>query len=130
MLCRMGREAARLRRQRRKEAKAEVSEVIRTFIQATNNEEHASDEVIVETRSNADDNALLRSTDKPLDIQGESNSDEEFWLNLPASDSRTDHTWCIPTHANRNFSGRVVKSRTDALRAAKFHDKDVVETNM
>ena len=128
VLCKMGREDARLRRQRRKEAKAEVSEVIRTFIQATNGGEHARYEEMAETRSHADGDELRRSADDLLDRKDEADS-EEFWMNLPASDSRTGHIQGIPTQAIRNYPGMIVKWRADALRAAILHDKNVVDSS-
>ena len=89
VLCRISSKAAKLRRQRRKEAKAEVCEVISTFLQAANGMELASDDSMTMTRPNADHDELIRAADD--------NSDEEFWMNLPACDSRTGHIQGIPT---------------------------------
>ena len=103
VLCKISSEAARLRRMRRKAAKAEVNELIESFTIAANGEEAGS------TNPTSD------------------HDEEDFWNNLPASDSRTSHIQSIPTQASRNYPGMIVKSRADALRATKFHVKDVVE---
>ena len=83
--------------------------------------ELASDDGMTLTRPNADQDELIRAADEK--------SDEEFWMNLPASDSRTGHIQGIPTRANRNYPGMIVKSSADALRAAKLHGKNVVDTS-
>ena len=81
--------------------------------------EHASGNSTPMTRPNADRDELTCAADD--------NSDEEFWMNLPACDSRASHIQSIPTQASHNYPGMIVKSRADALRATKFHVKDVVE---
>ena len=48
---------------------------------------------------------------------GNSDSDEEFWLALPTTDSRTSHIQSIPTQPNRSFPGRAMRSRVVTLEA-------------
>ena len=46
---------------------------------------------------------------------GNNDSDEEFWLALPTTDSRTSHIQNIPTQPNRSFPGRAVRLRVVTL---------------
>ena len=102
VLCKISSEAARLRRMRRKEAKAEVKELIDSFLVA------ASGEEVVGTQPASDQ------------------EDEDFWMSLPAQSSHDRrHIREIPTQAPRNYPGKFVKSRADALRAAMIHGEDV-----
>ena len=88
---------------RRKAAKAEVNEVIDSFMIA------ASGEEVGGTQTASDQ------------------EDEDFWMNLPAPSSQDRrHIHDIPTQAPRSYPGKVVRSRADALRAAMTHGKDVV----
>jgi len=111
--CKIASQAAKLRRVRRSEAKAEVTEVISSFLQAANGMDHADETVtsIVVPGAEGKEPTCIASND----------SDEEFWMSLPASDDRTSHIQSIPTHASRHYPGMMVKSRVNALRAAKLH---------
>ena len=98
VLCKISSEAARLRRMRRKAAKAEVNELIESFMIAASGEEAGSTH--------------------PASDQEE----EDFWKNLPAPSSRDcRHIQDIPTQATRNYPGKPVRSRAEALRAARTH---------
>ena len=90
VLCRQYRGAARLKRLRRKKAKEEVREVIRSFI---------------------DDSC----EDEPVHEVSKNESNETFWLTLPTTDSRASHIQSIPTQPSRSFPGRAVRSRVVTL---------------
>ena len=111
--CKIACQAAKLRRLRRSEAKAEVTEVISSFLQAANGMDHKDGSVtsIVGHGAEGEEPTRFASND----------SDEEFWMSLPASDDRTSHIQCIPTQASRPYPGMMVRSRVSALRAAKLH---------
>ena len=84
---------------RRKVAKAEVKELIDSFMIA------ASGEEVGGTQSASDQ------------------EDEDFWMNLPAPSSQDRrHIHDIPTHAPRDYPGKLVKSRAEALIAAKTRE--------
>ena len=133
LLCKIGREAARLRRQRRKDTKAEVSEVIRSFLQATNGGEHAEDNEVAGNWFQADEGELHRSADDPSGSKNEAadasqsvplhaaggDSDEEFWMNLPTVSDRTCRIQNVPVQANRLFPGMMVRSRMSMLRSTQ-----------
>ena len=91
---------------RRKEAKAEVKELIDSFLVAAGGEE-----VVCTQLANDQE-------------------DEDFWMNLPAQTSHDrSHIRDIPTQAPRSYPGKIVRSRADALRAAMTHGKDIVIPN-
>ena len=100
VLCRLGKEAARLRRQRRKNAKKEVREVIRSFISAADDVEHTRNEVAAVHAAGGD-------------------SDEEFWRNLPTVTDRSCRIRDVPVQASRLFPGRMVRSRMSKLQSAQ-----------
>ena len=105
VLCKVSREAARLRRLRRKEAKSEVKEITESFTAAANN-------VGVPTDGDGRANPIVTTV-------GEDEQSESFWTTLPtmAAQNRT----CIreiPTHAVRTYPGRMVMTRADLLKAA------------
>lgn len=97
VLCRPGREAAKLKRLRRKRVKEEVREVIRSFINAD------------------EDGGRPGYTEVAVREMGSGDSDEEFWLALPTIDSRTSHIQSIPTQPSRSFPGRAMRSRVVTL---------------
>ena len=103
VLCKVNSEAARLRRMHRKEAKAEVKELIDSFVVAANDEDAGCTQLA-------------------------SDQEEEcFWTNLqPLASHGRNHIRHIPTQAPRGYPGNVVRSRADALRAAMTHGKDIV----
>ena len=87
---------------RRKNAKAEVKELIDSFVVAANGEE------VVCTQLASDQ------------------EDKGFWMNLHSQASHDrSHIRDIPTQAPRSYPGNVVRSRADALRAAMTHGKDI-----
>lgn len=90
VLGRQYREAAKLKRLRRKRAKEEVREVIRSFIDGSCEEE-------------------------PVHEVSNDDSGEDCWLTLPTTDSRTNHIQSMPSQPIRNFPGRAMRSRMDAL---------------
>ena len=99
VLCKISNEAARLRRMRRKAAKAEVKELIDSFMIA------ASGEGVGGTQTASDQ------------------EEEDFWMNLPVPSSQDRrHIHDIPTHAPRDYPGKRVKSRAEALIAAKTRE--------
>ena len=78
--CKMGREVAILKRRRRREAKCEAREVIRSFINGASDEE---------------DRRALSSDHR----EGNAADDEDceaFWANLPVDVSREQHIRDIP----------------------------------
>ena len=79
--CKIGKEAALLRRRRRREAKCEVREVIRSFINEASEEE--------------DQEAL--SSDRDERTAAEDDECEAFWANLPVEVSREQHIRDIPS---------------------------------
>ena len=111
LLCRIGKEAARLRRQRRKDAKDEVREVIRSFISAADGDEQTTDDGVVADSSPAGENLNQQTGDQWEQALGGDNSDEEFWATLPTTDSRTMHIQGIPSRPDRSFPGKPVRSR-------------------
>ena len=91
---------------RRKEAKAEVKDLIGSFMIAASGEE-------------------VGCTQPASDQE-----DEDFWMNLPAQSSHERrHIRDIPTQAPRSYPGKILKSRAEALRAAMTHGEDVVSPN-
>ena len=116
VLCRLGKEAAKLKRLRRKKAKEEVREVIRSFISSAEDEGQPMDEVVAVAGSGSSVENLSQQTREYLEQEmGNDDSDEEFWLALPTTDSRTNHIQSIPTQPSRSFPGRAVRSRVGAL---------------
>ena len=111
LLCKIGKEAARLRRQRRKDAKVEVREVIRSFISAADGEGQTMDDGVVADSSPAGENLSQQTDDQWEQALGSDNSDEEFWATLPTTDSRTMHIQGIPSRPDRSFPGKAVRSR-------------------
>ena len=97
-------DAASLRRKLRRDAKAEVDELINSFVAAVNGEDG--------------------ECDQPANDQ----EHEAFWMNLPTQPSR-DHSRFdgILAQAPRNYPGKCVRTRTDALRAAMNHGKSDVD---
>ena len=85
-----------------KKAKSEVDELINSFVTAANGEEGGS-------------NLLADELEH-----------EAFWMDLPASDSRSSHIQSIPSHATRNYPGMMVKPRADALGTTRVSRKDFV----
>ena len=102
ILCKLSSEAAKRKRQRRKDIKAEVDDLVSTFIAAT--------EVPI-TASGTRDRMME-----------DEQSDEDSWTNLPtlANHGRV-HVREIPTQAYRKHPGSLVKTRADALKAATLH---------
>ena len=92
--CKLGKEAALLRRRRREDAKCEVSEVIRSFIGEA---------------SDAED----RPHDADLDEQAtmEDEECEAFWANLPVEVSREKHIRDIPSLPTGAIRGKTAKVR-------------------
>ena len=100
VLLKQYREAVRLKKLRRKEAKEEVREAIRSFIEDP-------------------------CEDDPMQELGNDECGEEFWLALPAMDCRTSHIQNIPTQPVRNFLGKTTQVRVLELNAGcKYHAKD------
>ena len=95
LLYRKGKEAALLRRRRRKAAKIEVREVIDSFI------------------GDAGVEGALRVDEPEHDWQITDDDDEceLFWANMPVEVSRERHILNIPTRPERCFPGKAVKSR-------------------
>ena len=106
ILCKLSSEAAKRKRRRRKEAKAEVDGLVSSFIAAAG----------VGSRTN------IGTHDRTIEDE---QSDEDFWTSLPtmANQDRT-HVREIPSQAVRAYPGRTVKTRADALNAAALHSKD------
>ena len=96
MLLKQNREAVRLKKLRRKEAKEEVREVIRSFIEDS-------------------------CEDDPMQELGNDESDEKCWLALPAMDCRTSHIQNVPTQPVRNFPGKATRVRVLELNAGCKH---------
>ena len=91
---------------RRKNAKAEVKELIDSFVVAANDEDVACTQLASDQE------------------------DQGFWMNLHSQTSHgRSHIRDIPTQAPRSYPGNVVRSRADALRAAMTHGKDIVIPN-
>ena len=107
LLCKQGKEERRKRRLRRKEAKIEVRELIRTFCEDDASEPLASSESLIEEV--ADDA-----------------SDEEFWTSMPSVIDRERHILEIPTKPSRNFPGKTTRSRLELLEQVAMHRKDYV----
>ena len=110
--CKIASQAAKLRRLRRREAKTEVAEVIRSFMQAANGVNHEDGPATSVGGQGA-------GGEEPIHLAG-SDSDEEFWMNLPAISDRTSRIQCIPALASRPYPGMMVRSRVSALRSAQL----------
>lgn len=111
LLCKIGKEAAGLRRQRRTDAKEDVGEVIRSYICAANNDAQAEEDGIAAGSSSSIENLGLQTCERVELAGDDSDSDEEFWSTLPTTDSRTKHIQNLPTQPDRSFPGRAVRSR-------------------
>ena len=105
LLCKQAKEERRKRRLRRKEAKVEVRELIRTF---------------------CEDDA--RVPPAPIELPSEEvaddASDEEFWTSMPSVIDRERHILEIPTKPSRNFPGKTTRSRLELLEQVAMHRKD------
>ena len=110
--CKIASQAAKLRKLRRREAKAEVAEVITSFLQAANDLDH-EDGIIKSLGGQGAEGK------EPTRFDG-NDSDEEFWMNLPAISDRTSRIQCIPALASRPYPGMMVRSRVSALRSAQL----------
>ena len=99
ILCKLSSEAAKRKRRRRKEVRAEVDGLITSFIAAAG----------VGSRVDSGNDRTVE----------DEQSDEDFWTNLPtmANHDRT-RIQEIPTLPVRTYPGRMVKTRADALNAA------------
>ena len=98
-------EERRTKRLRRKEAKSEVRELIRSF---------------------CDDGAEALATGESLgEAAADDASDEEFWKSLPSVIERERHVHMIPTNPCRQFPGKAIRSRLEALKQATVHYEDV-----
>ena len=74
------------------------------------------DEVVAVASSGSSVENLSQQTREHLEQErGNGDSDEEFWLALSTTDSRTSHIQSIPTQPNRSFPGRAVRSRVVTL---------------
>ena len=105
--CKIGREAALLRRRRRKEAKSEAREVISSFIG--------------DAEGDGGQDAYEPNCDEQT--AAEDNECEIFWANLPVEVSREKHLLNIPTrpgrscHVERLMSGSRCKQPAVQRRA-------------
>ena len=103
--CKQGMEERRRKRLRRKEAKSEVRELIRSF---------------------CDDGAdALATSESMCEAAADDASDEEFWKSLPSVIERERHVHMIPTNPCRQFPGKAIRSRLEALKQAAVHYEDV-----
>ena len=104
VLCKVNREAVRLKRLLRREARAEVKELIESFTAAANCE-------VVTAVVNGP------ASSAGATVGEDEQSDEDFWTNLPtlASQDRT-HIREIPTQAARAYPGKAVRTRADVLK--------------
>ena len=89
--CKQNKEARRLKKLRRKVAKAEVCEAIRSFVDG-------------------------QCDYAPVTEVGGDNSDEEFWLTLPAMDTRVNRIQGIPSQPGRAFPGKATRLREEVLK--------------
>ena len=108
VLCKISSKAARLRRQRRKQVKLEVLEIIRSFCDDA--DDGGQQEMEGQTSSSGDHG-------QQAPVEADVCSDEEFWANLPAMSSRERHVQCIPTEPIRKFPGKAIKLRLNAFDA-------------
>ena len=92
--CKIGKEAALLRRRRRRDAKSEVREVIRSFIGDADGASPNLDE---------------RATEEDEEC-------EAFWANLPVEVSRERHILNIPSPPTYDFRGKAGKPRSERPR--------------
>ena len=121
VLCRLGKEAAKHRRLRRRKAKHEVREVIESFSKAAEGEGQPIEEEMTMAGSVSCGEGFNQQTCEQWESErGDDNSDEEFWSSLPTADSRTDHLQSIPPQPSRDFPGRAVRSRLGALEAVSY----------
>ena len=95
LLCRNSKEAALLRRSRRRIAKIEVREVISSFLGNAGNE-------VAQGIVEPEHSEQATEDDKVS---------EEFWASLPVVASRERHVLNIPTKPERCFPGKAVQSR-------------------
>ena len=95
--CKIAKSAALLRRRRRKDAKSEVREVIRSFIG--------------EADGARDQEALSSDLDERATAEDE--ECEAFWASLPVEVSRERHILNIPSLPTHDFLGKAVKSRNE-----------------
>ena len=123
LLCKIGKEAAELRRRRRKVAKLEVREVIRSFMDGAGDDVRLPGESSVLSRlfSGCDvaeehtSNLSGLGGEQVVPAPGDDNSDEEFWSNLPSVDSRAKRLLSIPSGPDRSFPGKAVRSRVATI---------------
>ena len=99
LLLRQGKEAAQLRRRRRREAKVEVREVIVSFI---GDADVVGDQGVTEPEHDQQ-------------MTEDDNDCEQFWASLPVELSRETHLLDIPTRPDRCFPGKAVRSREARL---------------
>ena len=104
LLYRIAKEAAQLRRARRKAAKAEVREIIRAF-------ENGSDEEELPV----DDCVDLVSDKQEVPVADDDDADEEFWASLPVVCTREKHINAIRTRPDRYFPGKAVTVRSSLV---------------
>ena len=90
ILCKQHKEARRLKKLRRR-VKAAVCEAIRSFVDGP-------------------------CDYAPVTEVGGDNSDEEFWLTLPAMDARVNRIQGIPSQPVRTFPGKATRLREEVLK--------------
>ena len=118
ILCKLSSEAEKLKRQRRKDIKAEGDDLVSSFLAATEGScPSGTDDLLVASPTTAC-GALAQKAD-------DEQSDVDLWTNLPTrANLDRAHVHEIPTQACRKYLGRLVRSRADALKAAMPHGKD------
>ena len=119
LLYKLGKEAALVRRRRRKEVKSEVREVIRSFLDDTG-DGGQPEAAVLRSASGSTDSELNRLKDEQgqsLAVVTDGSSDEEFWANLPILGSRERHMLNVPTKPDRSYLGRAIKSRLKTFEA-------------
>ena len=102
--CKLGMEERRRKRLRRKEAKSEVRDLIRSFVDG--------------------DAGASAPNDSRHEAAVDDASDEEFWTSLPSVIERERHIITIPTYPCRQFPGKAIRSRLEALKQAEVHRED------
>ena len=109
LLYKLGREAAVVRRRRRKEVKTEVRELIRTFL--GDEDDGGQQQAAVQT-------IVMDDQGQKEPVEPGACSDEEFWAKLPVVSSRERHMLNVPTKPSRIYPGRTIKSRSIACDAS------------
>ena len=105
-------------------AKNEVRELIRSFIEEAGGDEQLSGSGLIAGSGSSAGDVIGPGSEQVVPAARGDDSDEECWANLPAIDSRTQHMLSIPSKPVRGLPGKTVRSRMVAINGSCEASRD------